>query len=100
MAERCKSVGPTNWTAPSSRKQRKYKITRFFSQVSLCKSDGPSGYVIPVRNGHGPSGYVINLSNGDGPSGYVIPLSKRDGPSGYVINLSKGDGPSRTVTFK
>ena len=24
MAERCKSVGPTNWTAPLSRKQRKY----------------------------------------------------------------------------
>ena len=27
MAERCKSVGPTNWTAPLSKKQRKYKVT-------------------------------------------------------------------------
>ena len=26
MAEKCKSVGPTNWTAPLSRKQRKYSL--------------------------------------------------------------------------
>ena len=35
MAERCKSVGPTNWTAPLSRKQRKY-VCNLHTCVEYC----------------------------------------------------------------